>query len=64
MTSRLGWLTLALVMAAGCRDGVDARRDEALAPPGSPMGFDLGNPSVPDRMAAWASLDGCDDRRR
>ncbi len=24
------------------------------------MGFDLGNPSVPDRMAAWASFDGCD----
>lgn len=23
------------------------------------MGFDLGNPSVPDRMAAWASFDGC-----
>ena len=27
---------------------------------GSLMGFDLGNPSVPDRMAAWASFDGCD----
>jgi polyhydroxybutyrate depolymerase len=24
------------------------------------MGFDLGNPSVPDRMAAWASYDGCE----
>ena len=24
------------------------------------MGFDLGNPSVPDRMEAWASFDGCD----
>jgi polyhydroxybutyrate depolymerase len=24
------------------------------------LGFDLGNPSVPDRMAAWASLDGCE----
>jgi polyhydroxybutyrate depolymerase len=23
------------------------------------MGFDLGNPSVPDRMAAWAAYDGC-----
>jgi polyhydroxybutyrate depolymerase len=23
------------------------------------MGFDLGNPSVPDRMVAWASFDGC-----
>jgi polyhydroxybutyrate depolymerase len=23
------------------------------------MGFDLGNPSVADRMAAWASFDGC-----
>jgi polyhydroxybutyrate depolymerase len=23
------------------------------------MGFDLGNPSVPDRMADWASFDGC-----
>jgi polyhydroxybutyrate depolymerase len=23
------------------------------------MGFDLGNPSVPDRMAEWASFDGC-----
>jgi polyhydroxybutyrate depolymerase len=29
---------------------------------GSLMGFDLGNPSVPDRMAAWASFDGCDSR--
>jgi polyhydroxybutyrate depolymerase len=27
---------------------------------GSLMGFDLGNPSVPGRMAAWASFDGCD----
>jgi polyhydroxybutyrate depolymerase len=26
---------------------------------GSLMGFDLGNPSVPDRMAEWASFDGC-----
>jgi polyhydroxybutyrate depolymerase len=26
------------------------------------MGFDLGNPSVPDRMAAWASFDGCGAR--
>jgi polyhydroxybutyrate depolymerase len=24
------------------------------------MGFDLGNPSVPERMAAWARHDGCD----
>lgn len=24
------------------------------------MGFDLGNPSVVDRMAAWAAFDGCD----
>ena len=29
---------------------------------GSLMGFDLGNPSVPDRMAAWASHDGCEAR--
>jgi polyhydroxybutyrate depolymerase len=29
---------------------------------GSLMGFDLGNPSVPNRMAAWAALDGCDAR--
>jgi polyhydroxybutyrate depolymerase len=27
---------------------------------GSLMGFDLGNPAVPDRMAAWATYDGCD----
>jgi polyhydroxybutyrate depolymerase len=27
---------------------------------GSLRGFDLGNPSVPDRMAAWASFDRCD----
>jgi polyhydroxybutyrate depolymerase len=26
---------------------------------GSLMGFDLGNPSVPDRMTEWASFDGC-----
>jgi polyhydroxybutyrate depolymerase len=24
------------------------------------MGFELGNPSVPERMAAWAEHDGCD----
>jgi polyhydroxybutyrate depolymerase len=24
------------------------------------LGFQLGNPSVPDRMAAWAAYDGCD----
>ncbi len=24
------------------------------------LGFQLGNPSVPDRMAAWADYDGCD----
>ncbi|HZA00260.1 MAG TPA: PHB depolymerase family esterase [Acidimicrobiales bacterium] len=24
------------------------------------MGFELGNPSVPDRMSAWAARDGCD----
>lgn len=27
---------------------------------GSLMGFELGNPSAPDRMAAWAEHDGCD----
>jgi polyhydroxybutyrate depolymerase len=26
------------------------------------MGFALGNPSVPDRMATWAAFDGCDAR--
>ena len=24
------------------------------------LGFQLGNPSVPDRVAAWAAYDGCD----
>ena len=35
--------------------------DEAASYEGNNLlGFELGNPSVPDRMAQWATLNGCD----